>query len=160
MGEEPERAAVDRLSVGSSDPLILHGVFSSFIPRARQILTGIGSTPESEMVESLATDIDETKLEGIRNSLFEAAKPMIASIFPDNIVTDFEMIRRKMPAKCIALAKDIIKISVFVCGMKTVFPIEVISKPNTYVELCKKKSEVDGGHTASALNVSRDVAND
>ena len=112
------------------------------------------------MVESLATDIDETELEGIRNSLFEAAKPLIASIFPDNVITDFDMIRRKMPGKCIALAKDVIKISVFVCGLKSVFPIDIISKPNTYLDLCKKKKETVGVHTASGSNESQDVEND
>ena len=56
---------------GGPDPFARNSVFSKIEPNILRILHKFGSTPESEIVETLVNDIDEHEMNVCRQMFFE-----------------------------------------------------------------------------------------
>ena len=119
----------------STDPMVKNSVFSNIEPRITLILGKFGSTPESDIIDNLATEIDEHDLDICRQMLFEESKSVISKTLKGQTIPDFTMKRRINPGKNVSYAKDVVALGLYLCELKSEYPHELLSKPGTYVAL-------------------------
>ena len=119
----------------NANPLSKNSVFSKIEPNILRILHKFGSTPESEIVETLVNDIDEHELDVCRQMFFEESKLVVTKNTGENTIPSFEMKVRKNPGKNISYAKDVVKLGLYLCELKSEYPIDLLKNSGTYVPL-------------------------
>ena len=125
------------------DPLSQIDVFGRINQRIYHILIKIGCKPEGDIIEELAEVIDESVLEKCRNTLFEVA----TQIFENGLggKPNLELKLRRGETKAKHYAQDILVITLYLCGLKSEFPKDVLAKQGICIDTSAKEKNCDSG---------------
>ena len=124
-----------------ADNFVNNPIFSSIDVRIGQILKKCGSISSKEIIEELVLEISQPEIEECKAAVFGFAVTQLNQQYESNggQVPDGVKLELRKRRTIYNHAHDMIDLVLYVGGMVSVFPKDVLSTPGTYVELVNKK---------------------
>ena len=125
------------------DSFINNPMFTALDARMSQILRKCGSTPKNDIIEELLLDFDTKELEECKDIVFGFAMSKVNNEYTANGGTipegvKIELRKRRVQANH---ALDMVDLVLYVGGIVTAFPKDVLSSKSTYVEIISTKPD-------------------